>query len=496
MRVRNWIGRLLAGGLALAVTALAGCASLPLDMRDAGEAVALPTPDVSIAPAPTGDSRQADLLRVNLYYPTADGAQLTEVPRFFRLSGDETLAHRAVRALLADPPADGLARVAAEGTQLLALEQSGDVAVVNLSVDALNVDDEQALYRARAAIVATLGGLDGIRWVDLLIDGRQEGLLGLPVGVGQADDAGLPAGWAALQAQAAQPDQPVERTAIVYCAARGGRFLAPEARPIASAGADHIPRLIEELLAQPRSGALLAPLPGPNGALSAPPELVKLPDGRAVAQLQFDENLLALLDEADVAAWQMYGALCLTLTGFIPELDGIQAYVGAGQVARLELPGGALELPGGVMRRGDFAGAFGRMARLYFAEPEGGLVEVGRVMNQKDAGSPRALLAALIAGPMPWEAGRPVVPEGIDAGDLLGVRVEGGEAAVNLSSNFYRYCQGLPEQGERDLVYAMVNTLTGLTGINRARFYVEGEPVDTLVGAIHLRGPLLPLPLS
>mgnify|MGYP000859771005 CR=1 FL=1 len=161
MRVRNWIGRLLAGGLALAVTALAGCASLPLDMRDAGEAVALPTPDVSIAPAPTGDSRQADLLRVNLYYPTADGAQLTEVPRFFRLSGDETLAHRAVRALLADPPADGLARVAAEGTQLLALEQSGDVAVVNGIVWIINATQGySACFVCRGGIHATLEAFD------------------------------------------------------------------------------------------------------------------------------------------------------------------------------------------------------------------------------------------------------------------------------------------------------------------------------------------------
>ena len=67
-------------------------------------------------------------------------------------------------------------------------------------------------------------------------------------------------------------------------------------------------------------------------------------------------------------------------------------------------------------------------------------------------------------------------------------------ARVNLSANFYRSCQNLSPRAERDLVYAMVNTLCALDGIRAVRIYIEGAAADTLAGSVYLRSVLLPNP--
>ena len=66
-----------------------------------------------------------------------------------------------------------------------------------------------------------------------------------------------------------------------------------------------------------------------------------------------------------------------------------------------------------------------------------------------------------------------------------------GYIAVNLSANFYRCCQTLDAQAERNLVYAMVNTLTELDGIKTVQFYIEGEVVDVLTQNIYIKAPLM-----
>jgi spore germination protein GerM len=96
---------------------------------------------------------------------------------------------------------------------------------------------------------------------------------------------------------------------------------------------------------------------------------------------------------------------------------------------------------------------------------------------------------------MPYESGvEAVAPQGTGKADIEGVRIEEGVALVNLSGNFYRSCQQMGEQAERNLVYALVNTLCGLDPVHKVRFFIDGQSVDALVTAISLRGSLLPNP--
>ena len=84
------------------------------------------------------------------------------------------------------------------------------------------------------------------------------------------------------------------------------------------------------------------------------------------------------------------------------------------------------------------------------------------------------------------------MPAALDETDILGVRVRDGVATVNLSARFYSACQDLDEVHERTAVYAIVNTLCGLSGVDGVRFLIEGESVETLTEYIYMRTTLLP----
>ena len=202
-------------------------------------------------------------------------------------------------------------------------------------------------------------------------------------------------------------------------------------------------------------------------------------------------ELRELLNQAGVSEGQFFAALTYTMSGFVPELEGITAFIGEQQVIEVQQAGQLLNFEDGVMRREDFHSAAGRQVKLYFAGEDGGLKLVTRAMDQLSATSPRVLLYELFTGVRAGEDAQNVAPDGLLDTDILGVRIENEQALVNLSANFYRCCQTLDAQAERNLVYAMVNTLTELDGIKTVQFYIEGEVVDVLTQKIYIKAPLM-----
>ena len=45
---------------------------------------------------------------------------------------------------------------------------------------------------------------------------------------------------------------------------------------------------------------------------------------------------------------------------------------------------------------------------------------------------------------------------------------------------------------EKQMIYALVNTLCELQGVKKAAFFVQGEQPDSLAGHIYLPGDFLP----
>lgn len=98
------------------------------------------------------------------------------------------------------------------------------------------------------------------------------------------------------------------------------------------------------------------------------------------------------------------------------------------------------------------------------------------------------VIAELMKGPAERESGSPI-PEGTK---LLGVSVVDGVAYVNFSEEFRSKHWG-GSTGESHTVYAIVNSLCELEGIEKVQFLLEGDPLDTL-GHMELTEPVAPNP--
>lgn len=477
---------------------LSGCMPLSVNLQRADQPVSLPSPGVQPVEPAVGDSLPVSSQYVPLYFVSED-QQLVAFSRAITAEPGQSLISQALQALLRAEDTGGAISPFPEGTRLNGVERSGNIAVVDLSIDARNVESDQQLMWMREVIAATLIGLDGVECVNVLIAGRDEGILSLPSGAMISASPDLTAGWTRISteqellSQSESESASAERTAILYYPTKDEMYIAPVAQTVRITGNDFIMPVIEALMKQPEEdGCLRSPFPRNAQVLAAEPEIVETESGRRMARIAFDASLIAMLEREGLSEWQLYASLTYTLTGFVPDLDGLIVLLGDGQLTRTGRNGSEVSFTGGEMTRSLYPDAVCRLAAAYMSAQDGGLLRLLRPLDQLSAVSPRALLGELFKGPAEWEEGAArVLPDGVSIDDILGIRISGGEAAVNLSSNFYRCCQSLTAQQEQNLIYAMVNTLTELPSVSAVRFQVEGETVDHLVSALFLRGALM-----
>ena len=62
---------------------------------------------------------------------------------------------------------------------------------------------------------------------------------------------------------------------------------------------------------------------------------------------------------------------------------------------------------------------------------------------------------------------------------------------LNFTQTLVDACQGFTPDRERQLVYAMVNTLLQSSSLKRVRFYIQGEQPQSLAGSLYLPGDFL-----
>ena len=128
-------------------------------------------------------------------------------------------------------------------------------------------------------------------------------------------------------------------------------------------------------------------------------------------------------------------------------------------------------------------------AVLWFAATDspGLWVEVRQVLKTEDATSPEALLEALIEGPeednlytlLPGQT------------QVRSATAEEGICTVDFNAAFLEG-SGQDESRDRQLLYAVVNTLAGSLGnVEQVRILVEGKPLESL-GGIPLANPIKP----
>ncbi len=480
----------------LCAACLSGCVPLAINLQRSDDTATLPLPAAAPIEAAVGDS-QSPVREEIVVHLVSEEHHLVPVKQEIEISDRASRSEEIIRAQLTAKDTADAKNPFPDGCTLLGLERSGNVAVVDLSIEARAVESERQLLWMRSAMAAALSGVDGIEYVNLLIAGRSEELMKLPAGLSNGTSTNLNTLEARLNAEREMighgESAGVERRAVLYYAERGGKYIIPEVRTVRLTDEDFVTPLLDALSVEPTDGVLCSPLRHLSSAMVQKPELIETEDGHRIVRLTFDANLIATLEREGLNEWQLYASLTYTITGFVPEIDALVVQIGDGQLTRTERNGQEIAFPNGEMRRSDYPDAAGTMIPVHMTSLEGGLVRSERAMSRQNAPSARARLSELFRGVEAWETGAArVMPDGVSIDDVLGVRIERNEAIVNFSSNFYRCCQMLNEQQERNLIYSVVNTLCELPSVRAVRFQIEGEAVDHLVGTIFLRGSLMP----
>lgn len=486
---------LLALLTALAV-GLTGCGIRGQEPEAVGE-ISLPEPTEEPENMILGEALSNPYSNVTFYFPADDLTGFSTVTRSIRTEAGQSMPEAAVKALLASAEEQAL-RFAGD-TRVMGCEYACGTATVKLSLDARGAQSPQELLALETSIGNTLLGIDGVQGVNVLIGNLSESFCLLPLGVQTDEVASVAAAYAQLQAERdrqSQPDSaPIERSALVYFPTAGGEWLVPELRRVSAESGGFVLALIDALKGGPRGESCAIPsIPEGVDLLDAEPRVETLASGERALSLNFSSTLANYLAFSGLEVWELAGSIAMTMCSFLPELDAVRIMVNGDPITMCALGDGILQFPGGLIHRADFSGRVGSAATLYLVNADGLLEETRMAVSMRSALSPRSLLSELLRHSRRNDApGLPLTGD-LYPEDILGVQTLSGIARVNLSANFYRSCQSLSPLDERNLVYAMVDTLCRLEGIRGVRFYVEGRAADTLAGSIYLKSVLLPNP--
>ncbi len=481
--------------LLCALLALTGCASgVPGQKPPTGETLPPVWPGPS---APVGDSQTTRESSAILYLPDAL-SRLTTTVRTITATSSRTKQQACVEALLDaynhSPERAGMSAIRLSPVSN-PVETTRDLVTVNLDASARSMVPE-SFFPLRVAITNTLTELFGVKYVNILVDGQDVGLdlIGLlPTGVmARYPGVEISSYWRQiLDQQASAGAVELQKAAALYFVSADGTSLLGEVRNIAIREWDlaaYANLLVEELSkgATQIQGALRV-MPSSDYLQRNP---VLLSEERII-ELYFGEEIDSFLMLSGYTRGMLLSSLCYTLSSFIPRFGGLIAYVNGEKVTEVELMDGSRwQSASGLMTRESIAPLAADTCTVYFPLADGsGLRAAIRPIAQRHRTQPRALMRELMKEPNDPTLSR-ALPEGVSDADILGLQIVGDTALVDLSETFRAACQGMGQAEERNMVYAMVNTLTEMDGVTRVRFYVNGEP-SPLAGWLFMEGEFL-----
>ena len=470
----------------------------------------LPLPSLRPAPiASLGDVRSMQQVKQNIYVPDFSQGRLVVSTEEITVEAGQSLAEPLLRRLLdrlrdVFPGMDGQELRLLQATN--AVEETEELITVNLAVST-NVMSKREQFFLGMAITNTLTELDGIHYVDVLVNGRDEGidlLATIPCGVLTRYSSGdILSRWAQEESQAAQSGSTADfrKITVLYYPTADGHYLLPEIRTVTFQSYEpknYLDVLLGELAKDSTKADTCTILPPAElGYMLEQPEIISM-GGSAVKLVRL--SFLSAIDSYQTVMGGnravFFASLTYTLAGFIPGVDGVIIAIDGEPVLEvIGMDGQSLHFAEGVMTRDDFAGIVANQCTLYFPARDGsGLVAVRRPVDQQLSTYPRTLLEQLLLGPQPFDSRTdilPVFPDSLSEADILGITLEGDAALVNVSEEFAKTVHAQDRTRDRDWIYSMVNTLTELRGIRSVWFYVEGEQLDFLGGAISTQGEFL-----
>lgn len=487
--------------LCLAV-ALSGCAA----KEAAVSKDALPSPQP--VSAPRNDARQNVQKTCLLYLPSVEGNQLFSVPVEAEFSVSRHRAEKLCQLLYAHPGNEYAAALPAEASLSVTkpVEVSGNTATVSLAAGALRLTPEE-LFLVGQATANTLGQDGAIQYVNLLINSVQPGLdlaATLPAGCFQPS---MQQDLATLRSLRLTADPAARQTvnAALYYPVAGARGIACEARPLSFDSMEEAV-LLQTLLDALQEGPVSLPgvpeYPDFSAYMTEAAQVVDDGGSKRVV-LHFDGAFNQAIIDQGITRSVMAASLVYTLTTFMPGVEGVEIHIGDERIesltptATLTGAGETITFENGLIKRGDLSGFLLSGSTLYFAGAEGVLHASVRMTPYFESRNVRAIINQLMQGPQDNDSVKnlqPVLPKGLRDADLLGVAMEGDTLILHFSEQWLSLCQGMDQQQERNMIYAMVNALCELPEVKKVRFMVNDSQPETLAGFIYLPGSFLPNP--
>lgn len=463
--------------------------------------------------------------KLAVYFLNDASDTLTAELRPLVIQQDTNPAEAAVRELIKGPTNEDLISVAPDGLSLDFIEFSRDVANVYLENSGQQIAAKDK-FILELALTNTITDILGATYICVFYDGIQTGFSGAACAPQKKQTGSIEEAWAQAQAEyfpealetmddtvqeegqtptptataeqetqinENEPQEPKEPkineiTTILYFVSENGGYILPEARNVTYTNDEYIPSLIDELIIGPQDTAVMKS-PIASDLVLNNYEFTDMGKGykltldfsKLPTRYDFSEPEDALLS---------YAALIYTITGFVPDIISVDLLVMGKRITSIE---GLKDFTDG-MRREDYTGYIGSSIPIYLEDADSDLLlEVSRSMEQEKIWSAKQRVLEILKGPLSGDNvnAEAVMIIGIRALDILSVDVYEDTAYVNLSQNFKDVYAEVSSKTEMRLIYAIVNTVTAMDGINKVQFLIEGKQTEKLAGYLCLSDPFL-----
>lgn len=430
-----------------------------------------------------------------LYFPNEDYTRLTVEVAYKAEDEGKSREETAIDLLLAGPSSDDLRPVFAEGVEVTRYEQSLDLMNIYFTSDLLNMSDEDIL-RAQAAVANTLTELGEVKRVAFFCEGRLIRVGNRPLMPGQAVQEELDAYiMRKLIDQLMLPEEITQRDVVLYFTDANKRYMLPETRTVRFTSEDNADYILDALFRGPSSTEYLSASVSFKLEEGQKTTVSRDSRGYATVEVPLSQDYVTDFAEFDKQRTLELGAIVYSLTGSIDQVRDVK-FVCNGERVLME----ELDVNGdGRLSRLDFLDYVGNRLVLYYPDKQmTGLQRIQRIISCNTYHDIDMRLQELLKGPskigMSSSEGNLTWPVDTAAQTPnFTTKVEEDILYIDFDSTFYNLCvNSLTQQQEEYLtVYAIVNTMTEVTGIRRVVFLQEGQPVESLKGNIRLSEPLM-----